>query len=352
MNPMLRLDQVTVEFTRKRGLRRPRQVLHAVNEVDLTIAPGEAVGLVGESGSGKSTIARAVTGLVEVAAGEIEVNGRSVLHTRGKDLRALRQQFQMVFQDPYSSLDPSMSIGATLTESLRVHGLERGEAATERAAEMLAAVGLRSRDLAKYPHEFSGGQRQRIAIARALMPAPDLLILDEAVSALDVSTRAQVLQLLQDLRRERHLAYLFIGHDLAVVQRMSDRIAVMYMGRIVEIGPAEGVVRRPQHPYTASLLASVPQVGSHGGQRVAEMRRRLHTRSDPPDPWDLPQGCAFAMRCPFVMETCRDVAPPAVEVESGTVTRCHLATNEGRETDAAHRWDEARSLLAVRSPAL
>ncbi|WP_229052534.1 ABC transporter ATP-binding protein [Aeromicrobium sp. Leaf350] len=351
MNPILNLERVTVEFVRQRALGRPRQVLHAVNEVDLQIAPGEAVGLVGESGSGKSTVARAITGLNPVASGSIDIDGNSVLRAKGKDLRALRRRFQMVFQDPYSSLDPSMSIGSTLTESLTVHGLERGPSATERAADMLTAVGLRAADLTKYPHEFSGGQRQRIAIARALMTDPDLIILDEAVSALDVSTRAQVLALLQGLRRDRQLAYLFIGHDLAVVQRMSDRIAVMYLGRIVEVGPADEVVRNPQHPYTASLLASVPQVGSRGGERSAELRRRLHVRADPPDPWNPPAGCAFATRCPFVMEVCRTETPPAVEVASGAVTRCHLPTDTGRGTESAERWNSARELLAAPTPA-
>ncbi|MCR1781285.1 ABC transporter ATP-binding protein [Nocardioides carbamazepini] len=351
MNPILNLERVTVEFVRQRAVGRPRQVLHAVNEVDLEIAPGEAVGLVGESGSGKSTVARAITGLNPVTSGAIGVDGNSVLRAKGKDLRMLRRRFQMVFQDPYSSLDPSMSIGSTLTESLTVHGLERGPAAVERAADMLLAVGLRSADLAKYPHEFSGGQRQRIAIARALMTDPDLIILDEAVSALDVSTRAQVLDLLQGLRRDRRLAYLFIGHDLAVVQRMSDRIAVMYLGRIVEVGPADDVIRNPQHPYTASLLASVPQVGSRGAERAAELRRRLHVRADPPDPWNPPSGCAFATRCPFVMEMCRAETPPAVEIASEAVSRCHLATDAGRGTESEARWDRAREFLAMPSPA-
>lgn len=349
MSAMLRLDQVTVEFERRRSIGRPRQVLRGVNAVDLEIGPGEAVGLVGESGSGKSTVARAVTGLTPVASGEITVDGRSVVVARRRDLRALRRRFQMVFQDPYSSLDPSLSIGATLTESLTVHRLASGDEATRRAVAMLEAVGLRARDLEKYPHEFSGGQRQRIAIARALMTDPDLVILDEAVSALDVSTRAQVLTLLGDLRRDRGLAYLFIGHDLAVVHRMSDRIAVMYLGRIVEIGQADDVVRVPRHPYTASLLASVPQVGALGGERVAELRRLLHVRADPPDPWDPPPGCAFAARCPFVMDVCREVAPAELPVGPGATARCHLAGAAYGSTDQARRWTEARELLAASS---
>ena len=333
--PMLRMNDVVVDFVRARALGRPRQVLHAVNHVDLEIAPGESLGLVGESGSGKSTVARAVTGLVPVAGGEIEIAGQDVVRADRRRLRALRRRFQMVFQDPYSSLDPSMSIESTLVESLTVHRIASGRSALDRAAEMIEAVGLRAPDLAKYPHEFSGGQRQRIAIARALMTSPDLLILDEAVSALDVSTRAQVLQLLQELRRERGLAYLFIGHDLAVVQRMSDRIAVMYLGQVVEIGPANRIVRQPEHPYTASLIASVPRVRPHDEKDDGADRHELQVRADPPDPWNPPAGCAFSSRCPVVMEVCRTTPPPAIHVTPSVFSRCHLAGAEKRGAAAA-----------------
>lgn len=318
--PILRVQDLHVQFVRKNMWGRAAQVLDAVNGVDLTINPGESVGLVGESGSGKSTVANAITSLAPVASGEIEVGGQSILRAGRSDLRQLRRRFQMVFQDPYSSLDPSMSIESSLLEPLAVHGLAKGAEARARAAAVLESVGLRESDLGKYPHEFSGGQRQRIAIARVLITEPELLILDEAVSALDVSTRAQVLQLLSDLRRDRGLAFLFIGHDLAVVEKMSERIAVMYLGWVVEVGPARQVIHNAQHPYTQSLLDSIPR-GLGKRERTSESRALL--RTEPPDPWNLPSGCPFASRCPKVTEICRVEVPPQVRVAPGQTALCH-----------------------------
>lgn len=318
--PILDLRGLHVEYVRRRGLGRPHQVLHAVNGVDLAVQPGESVGLVGESGSGKSTVARAVTGLAPVKSGEIMVAGQNTVTMGRRELRELRRRFQMVFQDPYSSLDPSMSIESSILEPLKVHRLASGVEARARVVEMIESVGLRASDLSKYPHEFSGGQRQRIAIARALVIQPDLLILDEAVSALDVSTRAQVLQLLTELRATRGLAYLFIGHDLAVVERMSDRIAVMYLGSIVEVGAATQVIERPAHPYTRSLLASIPQ---GLGKRPRSEESRALLRVEPADPWNLPPGCPFAPRCPAATDICRAVAPPRVDLGDGASALCH-----------------------------
>jgi len=322
ITPVLELSGVDVEFRRRRGLLgRTQDVLKAANEVDLTIAPGESLGLVGESGSGKSTIARAIEGLVPVTSGSIRLDGADLVGASPSAIRALRQRFQMVFQDPYSSLDPSMAIESSLIEPLAVHKIASGQEARRRAATSIESVGLRAGDLSKYPHEFSGGQRQRIAIARALMPSPDLLILDEAVSALDVSTRAQILQLLQGLRHDLGLAYLFIGHDLAVVKRMSDRIAVMYLGQIVETGPADRVLRRPEHPYTLSLIASVPRVRRRGEKEVWG-QRGLKVQADPPDPWSPPTGCAFSPRCLFVMDKCRVVAGMGRRASRNRYRRC------------------------------
>lgn len=330
--PILRVEDLHVQFVRKNAWGRPAQVLHAVNGVDLRIGAGESVGLVGESGSGKSTVARAITSLAPVESGEIEVAGRSLGAAGRRELRRLRRRFQMVFQDPYSSLDPSMSIESSLVEPLRVHKLAAGEEARRRARAALESVGLRESDLGKYPHEFSGGQRQRIAIARALITEPELLILDEAVSALDVSTRAQVLQLLSDLRRTRGLAFLFIGHDLAVVEKMSERIAVMYLGSVVEMGPARSVIQSPSHPYTRSLLDSIP-TGLGKRERSQESRELL--RTEPPDPWNLPPGCPFATRCPMVTDICRREAPPRVEVEPGRTVLCHHVEPSNEDEDGS-----------------
>jgi peptide/nickel transport system ATP-binding protein len=322
--PLLQVRDLTVTYTRRqRPFGRVRQTLRAVDGVNLDVGVGESVGLVGESGSGKSTIAQAVERLVPIESGSVTLDGEDLGGLKGRRLRALRRSVQMVFQDPYSSLDPSMSIGSSLEEPLKVHRIGRGQPTRPRLVEAMEAVGLRVTDLDKYPYEFSGGQRQRIAIARALICEPKLVVLDEAVSALDVSTRAQVLQLLQDLRQARGLAYLFIGHDLAVVRRMSDRIAVMFLGRIVESGPADRVVQRPAHPYTAALLASVPDAR----RRSRPERKALVTRGDPPDPWNRPRGCAFASRCPFAMPVCTVEEPPVVQVEGGGSATCHLHTS-------------------------
>lgn len=320
---LLEVSDLAVVYRRRHGLLgRSQDQLRAVDGVSLRVREGEALGLVGESGSGKSTVAQAITRLVPIDSGSITLDGRPLGRASGKALRDIRRDLQMVFQDPYSSLDPSMTIRAALREPLRVLGLQDGVDVNAVLVSALEAVGLPASSLEKFPHEFSGGQRQRIAIARALVPEPRMLILDEAVSALDVSTQAQVLGLLQDLRRERGLAYLFIGHDLAVVRRMSDRIAVMYLGRVVEEGPAERVVTSPAHPYTAALLAAVPDGRRDSGRE----RRKLIRRGAIPDPWNRPSGCSFATRCPFAMDICHEQDPPSTRLLAGGEVSCHLQT--------------------------
>ncbi|WP_208378815.1 ABC transporter ATP-binding protein [Cumulibacter soli] len=322
--PALEVTDLTVTYSRTRGLLgREKQTLHAATEVSFSIFPGEVLGLVGESGSGKSTVAQAIERLIPLESGSIKVAGTEWTELSGTALRAERKAMQMVYQDPYSSLNPSMTVRQLLEEPLKVHGIQPADQWPSRVREMLGLVGLNDDALEKYPHEFSGGQRQRVAIARALITDPSVLILDEAVSALDVSTRGQILRLLQRLKQELSSAYLFIGHDLAVVRKVSDRIAVMYLGRIVELGGQDQVIHESRHPYTAVLVSAVPNpraaVTSGGG-------RQDMVHGEPPDPWSPPVGCAFATRCPFAMEICREVKPDRYAIAGGGYSECHLHT--------------------------
>lgn len=303
--------------TKRDWLGRSTEHLVAVEGVDIRIDAGETVGLVGESGSGKSTLARLLTRLIEPDAGRVVIDGTDWTGLKQRDLRKARRSAQMVFQDPYASLDPTKTIADVLGEPLRIHyGLRKREA-EKRSLELLDLVGLAATHLWRYSYEFSGGQRQRIAIARALAVKPSLIIADEAVSALDVSTQAQVLNLLLDLQEEQQLAYLFISHDLGVVRQMSDRVAIMYLGQIVEQGPADSLYSAPAHPYTVALLSAVPEVDvSRRGQR-----RRL--AGEPPSPTGAPTGCRFHPRCPEAMDICRSVQPSMVELGPVSVA-CHL----------------------------
>jgi oligopeptide/dipeptide ABC transporter ATP-binding protein len=284
-------------------LRRVTGTVHAVDGVSFTLGVGETLGLVGESGCGKSTVARSILRLVEPTGGSIRLNDRDITHLRKAELRPVRRSMQIIFQDPFASLNPRMTAGDIVGEPLSVHGIAAGRAKRERVAELFEQVGLRPDQMLNYPHQFSGGQRQRICIARALSLGPDLIVCDEPVSALDVSIQAQVINLLIDLQRRHGFSYLFIAHDLAVVAHISHRVAVMYLGRIVELAEKTELFANPRHPYTQALLASVP---------VADPRtRRLEPLidGDVPSPINPPSGCAFHTRCRYVMARCRVETP-------------------------------------------
>ena len=293
----------------------------AVDGVNFRIRRGETLGLVGESGCGKSTTGRAILRLIEPTAGQVLFDGEDVGAMDRDRLRALRRRAQIVFQDPFSSLNPRMTIGSMLEEVLAVHHLaERGPARSRRVHELLEIVGLRAEDTDRYPHEFSGGQRQRIGIARALSVEPNFIVCDEPVSALDVSVQAQVINLLQDLQKEFGLTYLFIAHDLAVVEYVSDRVAVMYLGKIVESGTAEDLYESPQHPYTRALLSSVPRPNP----KATRARERIMLPGDVPSPMNPPSGCPFHPRCPHPEkdEMCGRVVPPLEEKAAGHYAAC------------------------------
>ncbi len=318
-DPLLKVEGLAKRFVSGGGLfGGPKQVLHAVDGVSFDVAPGEVLALVGESGCGKSTTGRMILRLLEPSDGSVWFDGEDVLAADAQRMKALRRKMQIVFQDPYASLNPRMRIGTILEEPLVVHGI--GDDASRRAKvlEMVAQVGLNPDVLDRYPHEFSGGQRQRICIARALMLEPKLVIADEPVSSLDVSIQAQVINLLQDLRDTYGLAILFIAHDLNMVRHVADRVSVMYLGRIVEIGDVASVFSNPQHPYTRALLAAVPVPDP-----TVRPKRAL-LEGDLPSPVDLPPGCRFQGRCPEVMDRCRRVDPQLVRLGPNQQAACLL----------------------------
>jgi peptide/nickel transport system ATP-binding protein len=322
--PLLAVKGIVKHFPLTHGvLGRRNGAVRAVDGVDLAIAPRETLGLVGESGSGKSTIARLVIGLETPTAGAITLDGEDVVGRKGAALQAMRRDMQIVFQDPYSSLDPRATIGDSVGEPLEIHEGLRRHARDERVAELLALVGLGSHVLRRFPHEFSGGQRQRIAVARALALSPRLLVCDEPVSSLDVSTQSQVINLLADLQEQLGIAYLFIAHDLSVVRHISHRIAVMYLGRIVEQGPASEVAQRPRHPYTEALVSAIPVPDP----TVQRSRKRIVLQGDVPSPADPPTGCRFHTRCAYAMDICAVEDPPAFANDAGTTVHCHLHTH-------------------------
>ncbi|GAA1386041.1 dipeptide ABC transporter ATP-binding protein [Pseudonocardia kongjuensis] len=334
MTPLLEVQDLVVSFAARRSLlrRRPAPV-RAVDGVSFELHQGETLGLVGESGCGKSTTARGLMRLVEPESGSVRLDGRELLDLPARPLRSARRDIQMVFQDPYSSLDPSMLVRDSVAEPLDVHlRLDRRERA-ERVAELLRRVGLPPEYMMRYPHEFSGGQRQRITIARAIAAEPRILVLDEAVSALDVSTQNQVIALLEELSAAIGLTYLFIAHDLSVVRHISDRVAVMYLGQIVEHGPAARVFDAPAHPYTEALLSAVPVPAP----RVQRRRERIVLAGDPPDPSRVPPGCRFHTRCPYVMDLCRTEVPLPTRVPGAGEVACHLHTTGPRLSGASVR---------------
>ncbi len=302
--------------------RKPREFVHAVDDVSLTIARGEVLALVGESGCGKSTLALTLLGMEGVTAGSIRFEGQEVTHLNAAGLKAMRRHVQMIFQDPYESLNPLLTIGETVAEPLQVHGLATNK--TERRQRVIKALedaGLKpaERFINRYPHELSGGQRQRVAIASALVLEPVLLLADEPVSMLDVSIRAEIINLLADLRRTRGISIIFITHDLNTVAALADRIAVMYLGRIVELGPTAAVLQDPQHPYTKALLSVAPAANPR------LRRKRIILQGETPDPIHLPTGCRFHPRCPVAMAICQTVDPPNVAVSEDHRAACLLA---------------------------
>jgi peptide/nickel transport system ATP-binding protein len=314
-HPLVEARDVSVTF-RRRGLLRRGAAVRAVDGVSLAIPPGEALGVVGESGSGKSTLGRLLLGLLAPTAGHVAFDGRRLDGLPAAEWRQLRRRMQIVFQDPYCSLDPRRRVGAQIGDGLAIHDLAPAAERASRVAELLRTVGLDATHAERFPHEFSGGQRQRVGIARALATKPDFLVADEPVSALDVSIQAQILDLLGRLRGEFGLAMLFISHDLAVVRHLCDRVAVMYLGRVMEEGPAATVLERPRHPYTRALVSATPRI------RAGARRQRIILPGDPPSPSAPPSGCVFRTRCLHAVSACAGTVPPLLDAEDGVAAAC------------------------------
>ncbi len=321
--PLLKVRHLKKYFPVRSGLLgRVKGYVHAVDDVSLDIFPGETLGLVGESGCGKTTVGRTILRLLEPTDGEILFQGVDLVRATAEQLRGLRRQMQVVFQDPFSSLNPRMTVRAILEEGLIIHRLGNRAERLQQVAEALRAVKLAPEFMDRYPHEFSGGQRQRICIARALVLQPRFIVLDEPIAALDVSIQSQVINLLNQLKREHNLTYLFISHDLAVVEYLSDRVAVMYLGEIVELASSEELYHNPLHPYTKALLSAVPRM--EPGQKS----RRIVLPGDVPSPIDPPSGCRFHPRCPVAQDVCRMVPPRTLELPQGHMVRCHVVEQE------------------------
>ncbi len=322
--PLVEMGTLRKYFPIKEGLlQREVARVHAVDGVSLRVREGETLGLVGESGCGKSTLGRCVVRLLEPTEGQLRFAGRDIAHLSNRSLRPLRRQMQMIFQDPYASLNPRKRVGTIIGDPMRIHRVGTKGDRKQRVQGLLERVGLNPEHYNRFPHEFSGGQRQRIGVARALALQPKLIVADEPVSALDVSIQAQVVNLLDDLQDEFGLTYIFIAHDLGVVRHVSDRIAVMYLGKIVELSPAEQLYTNPIHPYTEALLSAVPIPDPD----VAEKRERIILEGDVPSPIEPPPACRFHPRCRYATDVCRDIEPPLVEYRDGHLAACHHPLN-------------------------
>ena len=325
---LLKVEHLSKHYEGRRGLigrvtGSPPIVVRAVNDVSLTVEKGEILGLIGESGCGKSTLGRAILRLHEPTAGKVTFDGTEVTALDAAALKAMRRRMQIIFQDPYASLNPRRTVNDIVGLPLKLHGLAQSDdEARAIVARICQRVGLKANQLDRYPHQFSGGQRQRIGIARALVSNPEFIVCDEPVSALDVSIQAQIIALLLELKREMGLTYLFISHDISVIGYLADRVAVMYLGEIVEMGPVETILANPRHPYTQSLMSAVPEV-EHAGRRA-----RVRLKGDLPSPLKPPSGCKFHTRCPLAIDVCRSAVPVSQSVGPGHVAACHrLAEN-------------------------
>ena len=319
---LLRVTNLKVYFAQSRGviLKRNTGTVCAVDDVSFSVFRGETLGVVGESGSGKTTVGRAILQLRRPTSGSVTFEGVELTKLRGNALRRLRRQTQMIFQDPYASLNPRMTVGQILAEPIRLHKLAMGRAVGERVDELLGLVGLSTKFAHRYPHQFSGGQRQRVGIARALAVNPTFLVCDEPVSALDVSIRAQLINLLEDLQHRLHLTYLFIAHDLSVIRHISNRVAVMYLGKLVEVAGSDDLYEEPLHPYTQALLSAVPVPDP----QIERLRKRLPVTGDIPSAFNPPSGCHFRTRCPYAQQLCSEEEPPLIEARSGHTVACHF----------------------------
>lgn len=322
-NVLLRVENLFKHFPIMQGILVKKQIgaVHAVDGISFDVHSGETLGLVGESGCGKSTAGRTILQLYRPTAGSVIFDGVDLVNLQGNALRHMRRQMQMIFQDPYASLNPRMTVGEIIIEPLIIHNVAQGKEIDERAANLLELVGLNPAFANRYPHEFSGGQRQRIGVARALALQPKLIICDEPISALDVSIQAQVINLLEDLQKQFNLTYLFIAHDLSVVRHISDRVAVMYLGIIVELASRQDLYEDPLHPYTQALLSAVPIPDP----MVEEKRQRIILQGDVPSPVNPPSGCRFRTRCPIAQEICAEQTPEWREAKPGHYVACHFA---------------------------